>query len=87
MNENREVVERLDRIAKLLVLWMTEEKPQVERIRLLSEVGFGPSEIAQLLGTTGNTVNVALHNLRKQRSRGVDRSEKSSSGRARQGRR
>jgi DNA-binding CsgD family transcriptional regulator len=31
-------------------------------------VGFGPVEIARILGTTANTVNVTLHNIRKSRS-------------------
>jgi len=65
MNGAEEITRRLDRIIQLLVFWMTEEKPQIERIRLLSSVGFGPAEIARILGTTANTVNVALHSIRK----------------------
>jgi DNA-binding CsgD family transcriptional regulator len=61
------VVERLDRIIKLLVLITTEEKSQRERIQLLSAAGLGPSEIAEVLGTTANTVHVALHSIRKQK--------------------
>ncbi|HYS55596.1 MAG TPA: hypothetical protein VER58_17695 [Thermoanaerobaculia bacterium] len=68
MNGAEEITRRLDRIIQLLVFWMTEEKPQIERIRLLSNVGFGPAEIARILGTTANTVNVALHNIRKTQS-------------------
>jgi len=64
MTEDK-VVERLDRIIKLIVLAMTSGRPQIERIKLLSGVGCTPKEIAGLLGTTGNTVNVALAGLRK----------------------
>jgi hypothetical protein len=33
---------------------------QTEAIRELGRAGFGPTRIADLLGTTSNTVNVAL---------------------------
>jgi DNA-directed RNA polymerase specialized sigma24 family protein len=58
------VVERLDRILKLLVQVHTAEKSQIERIQLLAAVGLGATEIAQFLGTTANTVHVALHKIR-----------------------
>ena len=38
---------------------------QGEVIRELSRVGFGPSRIAELLGTTANTVNVTLQKAKK----------------------
>jgi CRP-like cAMP-binding protein len=63
-----EVVDRLDRIIKLLILGMTSEKPQIERIRLLASVGFQPKDIAETLGTTRNTVNVALAGLREKQA-------------------
>ena len=66
MIRNDPVVERLDRIFRLLVLVATQEKSQRERVELLSLVGLRPSEIADILGTTPNTVNVALHMIRKQ---------------------
>ena len=38
---------------------------QGEAIRELSRVGFGPSRIAELIGTTANTVNVTLQKAKK----------------------
>jgi DNA-directed RNA polymerase specialized sigma24 family protein len=62
------VVERLDRIAKLLVLYMTTDKSQRDRIELLAAIGFKASEIAEFLNTTPNTVHVALHGIRSDRA-------------------
>lgn len=59
--------EKLDAIIKLMVFAMTEGKNQTEQIRLLSKAGFEPKEIAQAIGTTSNTVRVALFNLRRQK--------------------
>jgi DNA-directed RNA polymerase specialized sigma24 family protein len=38
---------------------------QAEMIVELNKVGFGPSRIAELLGTTANTVNVTLQKAKK----------------------
>lgn len=38
---------------------------QTEAIIELSRAGFGPSRIAELLGTTANTVNVTLQKVKK----------------------
>jgi predicted transcriptional regulator len=38
---------------------------QTEAIVELSKAGFGPSRIAELLGTTANTVNVTLQKAKK----------------------
>ena len=38
---------------------------QGEVIQELNKVGFGPSRIAELLGTTANTVNVTLQKAKK----------------------
>ncbi len=60
---------KLDAIIKLMVFAITEEKSQTEQIRLLSAAGFQPKEIAEVVGTTPNTVRVTLSNLRRHRSR------------------
>lgn len=57
---------KLDGIIKLMVFSLGEGKPQAEKIRLLSSVGFRPTDIARTLGTTPNTVRVALSSLQKQ---------------------
>jgi hypothetical protein len=59
------LLSRLDGIIKLLVLDMTKNEDQIERIRLLSLAGFQPKEIAETLETTSNNVRVRLSSLRK----------------------
>lgn len=70
------LVAKIDVIIKLMALGITEGKSQTEQIMLLSSAGFKPKEIAQTLGTTSNTVRVALSNLRKERSKGESRKGK-----------
>ena len=59
------VLSRLDMIIRLLAASIAADKPQRERIRLLSSAGLAPQEIAHALGTTSNTVRVALVGIRK----------------------
>lgn len=59
------VLAKLDNLLRVVTIGVTREMKQNDRIALLNRVGFQPKEIANLLGTTGNTVNVALSNLRK----------------------
>jgi len=68
-DSNAAVVSRLDRILKLLAATVAIEKPQRERIRLLSSAGLAPREIAEAIGTTPNTVRVALTGIRKRQRR------------------
>jgi len=51
----------MNRVAKLLALLATEGRTKTEAILRLADVGFSPKEIAELLGTTSNTVSVTLH--------------------------
>jgi hypothetical protein len=41
------------------------DKKQIDQIERLSKAGFQPKEIAELLGTTANTVSVALTKIKK----------------------
>lgn len=62
----------LDRVAKILsglLLKDIEEGDQKEKIRRLKGCGLDNSEIATMLGTTANSVNVAVHRLKKARRR------------------
>ena len=59
------VIARLGTIIKLLAMSVAEGKTQTEKIRILSAAGLAPKEIAEILGTTPNTVRVALSGLRK----------------------
>jgi DNA-binding NarL/FixJ family response regulator len=60
--------ESLERIAKILaglLLKDIEEGDQKQKIARLRQCGFDNTEIAEMLGTTANTVGVAIHSLKK----------------------
>ena len=55
-----------DEIARLLAVLVRLQLPtQADAIRELGRVGIGTSRIAELLGTTPNTVNVTLAKAKK----------------------
>ena len=54
------VVTKLDRILRVLAISVTNGLKQTEQIALLNRAGIPPKDIADLLGTTPNTVSVAL---------------------------
>lgn len=56
--------DNLDRVTRLLALLVVKGESQAEKIKTLSGAGFTNTEIAELLGTTANSVNVTLHRLR-----------------------
>ena len=64
----------LNKITRLLEIFvrlnlqtMRGDRTQRDLILMLDSVGCGPSEIANLLGTTPNTVNVSLSNAKKKK--------------------
>lgn len=56
---------------KLLATFVTRGLSRTEQILLLNQVGFKPSEIASLIGTTSNSVSVALTKNKKKGRRNV----------------
>lgn len=57
-----------DEIARLLATIIRLQLPsQADAIRELGKAGLGSKRIAELLGTTPNTVNVALNRAKKER--------------------
>jgi len=62
---SQQVLEELTAIKRLLSVVASKGMTQKEQVASLSRVGFAPKEIAGLLGTTANTVNVTLAKLRK----------------------
>jgi hypothetical protein len=64
-NERSDLDRKLDLLTRLVAIGLVNGKAQQEQVRLLSIAGMKPAEIADLIGTTGNTVNVALSVLRK----------------------
>jgi len=62
----KEITSRMDLIVRLLALNIVKDlKVQKDKIIALSSFGFGPSEIAKLLGTTPHTVSVTLSEMKK----------------------
>lgn len=64
---------RIGRLLEILVRLNLEtsrgDRSQSEMITLLDSLGCGQTEIADLLGTTANTVNVALHRAKRKARR------------------
>ena len=60
-----------EEVIRLLALQVRLALPsQGEAIRELDRSGFGPSRIAELLGTTANTVSVTLRRAKKKNTVG-----------------
>ena len=66
-NSNEPLVIESRRLIHLVAVLGTEGKPQREQIQILASAGFPPKEIADLIGTTANTVRVSLAAMRKKR--------------------
>jgi len=70
MNEKQfnTLINKLDMIVRLLTITIVKDaKSQKQKILMLSSHGFRPSEIADLLGTTANTVRVTLSKAKERR--------------------
>jgi DNA-binding CsgD family transcriptional regulator len=59
------ILEKLDQILRILAVAATTGMKQREQIALLNRAGLQPKDIADLLGTSSNTVRVELVGLRK----------------------
>ena len=55
----KELTSRLDAVVRLLALSLPADVKQETKMRLLSDSGFQPKEIAKILDTTPNAVSVA----------------------------
>lgn len=71
MNEDiqNDILHELKIIKKLLAQNILIGETQTKQISKLNSLGFQPKEIAEILGTTSNTVNVALSKLRKSKKK------------------
>jgi hypothetical protein len=66
----KDILHELQTIKRLLAHSLfAEDESQTKRIEKLDSVGFRPKEIAEILGTSANTVNVALTKIRKSKGR------------------
>jgi transposase len=61
-----EITERLDTLIRLAAVALIDGKKQRDQIRVLALAGLGPKQIAGMINTTQNTVNVALSALRRE---------------------
>ena len=66
MNTEEEVIDELRKITRLLTPLVIKDKTQREQVVLLDSVGLPPRDIAELIGTTSNTVSVTLSTLRRE---------------------
>lgn len=67
-----DIATTLDRIAKIaagMLLRDIEAKDQIHKIARLKQCGFSNTEIARMLNTTTNTINVAVHSLKSKKGR------------------
>lgn len=62
---NDELISEVKKLNKLLILLLTKDLSQNEKINFLDKSGFKPKDIAETINTTPNTVSVALARLRK----------------------
>jgi len=59
-------IEPIDEVGRLLATLIRLQLPtQADAIRELGKTGLGPKRIAELLGTTQNTVNVTLSKAKR----------------------
>lgn len=59
-----------EEIVRLLAIQVRHQfENQADAVRELNRVGFGPSRIAELLGTTAGTVNVTLAKAKRRNSK------------------
>ena len=58
---------------RLLILFLTKDMKQNDSIAFLSSAKLQPKDIADFLGTTPNTVRVALSEMRKKKGSSQDK--------------
>ncbi|MEE8200895.1 MAG: helix-turn-helix domain-containing protein [Candidatus Acidoferrales bacterium] len=64
--EYKTLLQKLDAIIRLLAASILQGRKQRDQLKVLSAAGLTPKEIANLLGTTPNTVSVELYKMRKE---------------------
>lgn len=63
----KEITDRLDKLIRIIAISSSQGLSSTERIILLNKSGFRPKEIAEIVGTTLNVVNVRLSEMRRRR--------------------
>jgi len=67
-NFEKELLKKMDTVIKLLTISSLKDETQLQKIKILNSAGLPPKNIADLLGTSSNTVSVALHKLKNKSS-------------------
>ena len=62
-----DIANKLDVLIRLVAVGLCGDRNQKDKIAILDMAGLQPKVIAELLGTTSNTVSVQLSGLRKER--------------------
>ena len=62
---SEELLLEFRKLNKLLILLFTKDLSQKAKIEFLDNSGYSPKDIADLVGTTSNTVSVTLNKLKK----------------------
>jgi DNA-binding CsgD family transcriptional regulator len=65
--ELKRVNERLDKLIRLMAVSATHGLTTTEKITVLHQAGLTPTDIAEILGTSRNAVNVRLSEMRRKR--------------------
>lgn len=63
-----QILEELRKMNRLMATISLRDLSKRDRIELLANVGFPPREIAELIGTTPNTVSVELSKLKRRKN-------------------
>jgi len=66
-NFEKELLKKFDTIIKLLTISSLKGETQLQKIKVLSGAGLPPKDIADLLGTSSNTVSVALNKIKNKK--------------------
>ena len=77
-----EVTRRLDTLIRLVATALCAERSQKEKISILAGAGLMPKEIAEIVGTTPNTVSVSLSAMRRKAKPQAKAKKKGSGGSA-----
>ena len=67
MNDNQEVLKKLDAIIKLLAMEKVADQKLVEQVKYLKRAGLADKQIAEILDKPINTITAYTSRLRKGR--------------------
>lgn len=73
-----EDIERVEKLLAFQLMHDMQDASQAEKMKILSMVGFGNAEIAEILGTTSGTVAVQLSRDRAEKKKKKKKKAKAS---------